>query len=195
VQDQQPVGQAVGNSRKITPGGARGRVLETATRLFYTEGIHTVGVDRIIAEAGVAKATFYHHFPSKDELVSAYLTAEYARQRGVLSSLPGTGVDRIRTIFAKLAELSDGPGFRGCPFLNAAAEFADPAHPVREIVADYRDWFRGFMRTLLAESGRSDAAEVAEFLLVLRDGVTVSGGLGDAATVRAGITTAVTAIL
>ncbi|MBO3748508.1 TetR/AcrR family transcriptional regulator [Streptosporangiaceae bacterium NEAU-GS5] len=174
---------------------ARNRILETATRLFYTEGIHTVGVDRIIAEAGVAKATFYHHFPSKDELVSAYLTTEYERQRGALSALPGEGVERIRTIFAKLAELSDGPGFRGCPFLNAAAEFADPAHPVRTIVGDYRDWFRGLMRSLLAEAGRADADRTAEFLLLLRDGVTVSGGLGDSTTVHTAVETAVGAVL
>ncbi|MFD0630300.1 TetR/AcrR family transcriptional regulator [Catenulispora yoronensis] len=94
---------------------ARDRVLGTATRLFYAEGIHTVGVDRVIADASVAKATFYHHFKSKEDLVLAYLATEYERQRGVLDAVPGTGLDRLAAILAKLADLSAGPGFRGCP--------------------------------------------------------------------------------
>lgn len=173
---------------------ARSRVLDTATRLFYAEGIHTVGIDRVIAEASVAKATFYHHFTSKEELVLAYLTAEYERQRGVLGSLPGAGVERIAAILAKLAELSAGPGFRGCPFLNAAAEYADPEHPVRRLVEDYRDWYRGLMRDSLAEAGRSDAAQKADLLLLVRDGITVAGGLGDQAAVRAGVRTALASV-
>ncbi|WP_214316796.1 TetR/AcrR family transcriptional regulator [Nonomuraea sediminis] len=171
---------------------ARRRLLETASRLFYAEGIHTVGIDRIIAEAGVAKATFYHHFKAKDDLVGAYLSQQYEMQRKALEAAPGDGVERIKLIFERLEELSRGPGFRGCPFLNAAAEFADPAHPVRGIVDDYRDWFRGYMRTLLG--GRADAVAKADFLLVMRDGVAVSAGLGDMAAIRSGIDTALTTI-
>lgn len=173
---------------------ARRRLLDTATRLFYAEGIHTVGIDRIIAEAEVAKATFYHHFKAKDELVVAYLTREYERQRTALEAVPGSGSARITAIFDMLGKLSAGPGFRGCPFLNAAAEFADPAHPVRAVVADYRTWFRDLMRTLLREEGHAAPAHTAEFLLVLRDGVTVSGGLDDLAAVRSAIDIAKAAI-
>ena len=173
---------------------ARARVLDTATRLFYAEGIHTVGVDRVIAEAGVAKATFYHHFKSKEELVLAYLTAEYGRQREVLEGLSGTGVDRIETILVKLAELSAGPGFRGCPFLNAAAEFADPAHPVRHLVDDYRAWYRTLMQDILAAAGRPDADRKADLLLLIRDGVAVAGGLGDQDAVQAGVRAGLAAV-
>ena len=173
---------------------ARSRVLDTATRLFYAEGIHTVGVDRVIAEAPVAKATFYHHFKSKEELVLAYLTTEYARQRGVLGELPGAGVERIAAILAKLAELSAGPGFRGCPFLNAAAEYADPEHPVRRLVEDYRDWYRGLMRDSLVEADRPDATQKADLLLWVRDGITVAGGLGDQAAVQAGVRMALASV-
>ena len=173
---------------------ARARVLDTATRLFYAEGIHTVGVDRVIADAAVAKATFYHHFKSKEELVLAYLTAEYERQRKALESLSGEGVDRIETILAKLAELSAGPGFRGCPFLNAAAEFADPAHPVRRLVDDYRAWYRALMRDILTEAGRPDADRKADLLLLIRDGLAVAGGLGDQAAVHAGVQAALAAV-
>ncbi|GAA3218569.1 TetR/AcrR family transcriptional regulator [Actinocorallia longicatena] len=166
---------------------ARARLLDTATRLFYAEGVHTVGIDRIIAEAGVAKATFYKHFPAKDTLVIAYLAKEYARQREALEALPGTGTERVERIFTLLGDLSCGPGFRGCPFLNAAAEFPDPEHPVRLVVADYREWFRGLMRDLLERSGRDDAAAKADLLLLIRDGLAVSGGLGDETAVAAGV--------
>lgn len=173
---------------------ARDRVLDTATRLFYAEGIHTVGVDRVIAEAGVAKATFYHHFKSKEELVLAYLTTEYARQRGVLGEAGGTGVGRIEIILAKLAEVSAGPGFRGCPFLNAAAEYSDPGHPVRHLVDDYRAWYRDLMRDILLAAGRPDADRKADLLLLVRDGITVAGGLGDQAAVEAGVRTALAVV-
>ncbi|GAA1981928.1 TetR/AcrR family transcriptional regulator [Catenulispora subtropica] len=169
---------------------ARDRVLGTATRLFYAEGIHTVGVDRVIADASVAKATFYHHFKSKEDLVLAYLATEYARQRGVLEAVPGTGLDRLASILTELADLSRGPGFRGCPFLNAAAEYPDAATPVRRLVDEYRAWYRGLMYDLLVEAGRSDPDRKADLLLLVRDGIAVAGGLGDQAAVQAGVRTA-----
>jgi AcrR family transcriptional regulator len=173
---------------------ARARVLDTATRLFYTEGIHTVGIDRVIADAAVAKATFYHHFPSKEDLVLTYLATEYDRQRVLLSAVEGTGLERLELILAKLAETSTGPGFRGCPFLNAAAEFADPQHPVRRIVDEYRTWYRDLMREILTAADRPDVDRKADLLLLVRDGITVAGGLGDQAAVQAGIETALAAV-
>ncbi|MFE6864368.1 TetR/AcrR family transcriptional regulator [Nocardia sp. NPDC057668] len=166
---------------------ARERLLDTATRLFYAEGIHTVGIDRIIAEAGIAKATFYRHFKTKDDLVVAYLTREYDRQRTALAQLPGAGVANIEAVFEQLGAISCGPGFRGCPFLNAAVEFADPAHPVRAVVDDYRDWFRELMAEQLRAAGHENPDRAARALLLARDGVAVSGGLADEETVRAGI--------
>ncbi|GAA2024384.1 TetR/AcrR family transcriptional regulator [Catenulispora yoronensis] len=173
---------------------ARDRVLGTATRLFYAEGIHTVGVDRVIADASVAKATFYHHFKSKEDLVLAYLATEYERQRGVLDAVPGTGLDRLAAILAKLADLSAGPGFRGCPFLNAAAEYPDADTPVRHLVDDYRAWYRTLMRGLLVEADRPDPDPKADLLLLVRDGITVAGGLGDQAAVQAGVRTALAVV-
>jgi AcrR family transcriptional regulator len=164
---------------------ARAHLLETATRLFYAEGVHTVNIDRIIAEAGVAKATFYHHFKSKDDLVVAYLTDEFERQRGAYTGVAGTGAERLRATFTLLGDASCGPGFRGCAFLNAAAEFADATHPVRAVVAEYRDFFRDLMRTLLIEADHADPDHTADYLLVIRDGMAVSGALGDTASVRA----------
>lgn len=173
---------------------ARERLLETATRLFYAEGIHTVGIDRIIAEAGIAKATFYRHFKAKDDLVVGYLASEYTRQRGVLESVGEPGMAGITAIFERLGELACGPGFRGCPFLNAAIEFPDPDHGVRSVVAEYRGWFLDLMREHLVTAGHNDPETAAHYLLLVRDGVTISGGVGDADTVRAGVRTALAQI-
>ncbi|TCJ90116.1 TetR/AcrR family transcriptional regulator [Nocardia alba] len=173
---------------------ARERLLDTATRLFYTEGVHAVGIDRIIAEAAIAKATFYRHFKSKDDLVVAYLQREYARQREVLESVPGEGLAAITTIFDALRDISCGPGFRGCPFLNAAVEFTDPRHPVRRVVDDYRTWFRELMAEHLRADGHRAPESTARVLLLTRDGVTISGGVGDNDTVRAGIDAAMALI-
>ncbi|NNH72136.1 TetR/AcrR family transcriptional regulator [Nocardia uniformis] len=173
---------------------ARDRLLETAARLFYAEGIHTVGIDRIIAEAEIAKATFYRHFKTKDDLVVAYLTREYARQRERLDAAPEAGMARLSAIFETLGELSCGPGFRGCPFLNAAIEFPDPAHAVRTVVAEYRAWFLDLMRAQLVAAGHDDVDTAAHYLLLVRDGVALSGGVGDVDTVRAGVRTALAQI-
>jgi AcrR family transcriptional regulator len=177
---------------------ARRRVLDTATRLFYAEGVHTVGIDRIIAEAGVAKATFYHHFPAKDELVRAYLTEQSEQQRAAARGLragDADPLDLVFTVFEVIGEVGCGPGFRGCAFLNAAAEYPDPGHPVRLVVAEHRRWFRGLLCELLTAARHPDPEGTADLLVVLRDGLTVGSHLDDAVTVRAGIRTAVTGLL
>lgn len=170
---------------------ARRRVVDTAARLFYAEGIHTVGIDRIIAEAGVAKATFYSHFPAKNDLVAEYLSEQHASQRAKVAALRAEGAaqgrppqDTIRAVFDAITLIGCGPGFRGCAFLNAAAEYPDPGHPVRRVVAGFRGWFRDTMRELLAEAGHPDPGRTAEMLLLVRDGVVVGSHLDDATTVR-----------
>ena len=164
---------------------ARDRVLGTASALFYREGVHAVGIDRIIAEAGVAKATFYHHFPAKDELVRAYLVAEYGRQRtaleAVVAGAPGPR-EALLAIFDLLVSNAADPQFRGCPFTNAAAEYPDPNHPVRRTIADYRRWNRGLFRALLAEAGHPAPEGTATMLMMLRDGVVGGGSLDEPGT-------------
>lgn len=165
---------------------ARRRVLETATRLFYAEGIHAVGIDRIIAEAGVAKATFYSHFPAKSDLIREYLSEQNDAQRAMVESM----ISRCRAkgrsprqtifkIFDAVGDIGCVPGYRGCPFLNAAAEYPDPAHPVRTVVADYRRWFRGMLAELLTDAGHPDPDRTAGLLLLVRDGLTVGTELDD----------------
>ncbi|QFY07596.1 TetR family transcriptional regulator [Nonomuraea phyllanthi] len=164
---------------------ARTRILETAARLFYSEGVHAVGIDRIIAEASVAKATFYHHFPGKDDLVRAYVNEQSAAQRATVAAM---GIEspreRLHAVFTYMCDFGSGPGYRGCPFVNTSAEYPDPAHPVRQAIAEHRRWNRDLYRDLLAADGHPDAERTADILLLLRDGIAVGFEQEDHATVR-----------
>jgi AcrR family transcriptional regulator len=164
---------------------ARRRVLDAASALFYAEGIHAVGVDRVIAEAAVAKATFYHHFPSKDDLVRAYLQEQSDLIRHATVPAGETHEERIVSVFDSIGAYACGPGFRGCAFINAAAEYPDADHPVRRVVTDHRQWFRGVLADLLHAAGHHDPERTATMLLMLRDGLVVTGGLDDPAEARA----------
>jgi AcrR family transcriptional regulator len=160
----------------------RTRLLETATRLFYAEGVRAIGVDRIVAEAGVAKATFYHHFPAKDELVRAYVEDQSRLQRATAAQIrEAQPRDTVLAIFDSVGDLGRDPGYRGCPFVNAAAEYPDPAHPVRQAIAEHRRWFRELLRDLLAADGHPDAERTADVLAALKDGLLVGSDLDDPA--------------
>jgi AcrR family transcriptional regulator len=172
------VSRTISERRSDSP--ARRRVLDTATALFYAEGVHAVGIDRIIAEAGVAKATFYHHFPAKDELVRAYVERQSQLGQAAIARIgPRSPRTMLLAIFDLIADAAGQPGYRGCPFVNAAAEYPDPASPVRKAVDDHRRWNRDLLRELLAADGHPDAARTADVLVVLSDGLLVSGELDD----------------
>jgi len=165
----------------------RERILAVADERFYAEGIRAVSADRLIAAAGVSKVTFYRHFPSKDDLVLAYLDGRVALERHALEQLRRQAGDACGTLLAiarAIADMSCSPGFRGCPFINAAAEYADPAHPTRRAVAAHRAWFATFLQELLREMAIPDRAAVAEQLIILRDGGMVRGYLDADPTAR-----------
>lgn len=175
---------------------ARDRLVGTATALFYGHGIHAVGIDRIIAEAGVAKATFYHHFPTKDALVAAYLTDQSRLQREAMAGLADLAPrDALLAFFDAVADSTRDPVFRGCQFVNAAAEFPDPGHPVRRVVAEHRAWLRGVLRDWLVADGCDDPDVVADLLVVVRDGIVVGGDLDGTDRVRAVVRAAVGRVL
>jgi AcrR family transcriptional regulator len=161
---------------------ARTRLLSTASQLFYAEGLHSVGIDRIISTAGVTRATLYRHFPSKDDLVVAYLTAgddavrARVEQARAQSESPE---DVIRAVAAAIADDIRRPGFRGCAFLNAAAEYPDPAHPVHRAVMRHRDWFFEAIAGLFAETGKPDAEPAGRHFVMLRDGAMTAGCLSE----------------
>jgi AcrR family transcriptional regulator len=157
---------------------ARHRVLKTADRLFYQDGVRAVGVDRIIAEAGVAKMSLYNHFPSKDDLILAVLkyrevsTLEFFRsamdRHGRMAKSP------LRAFFAALKDYFESAGFRGCPFQNAAIELADPAHPGTAFARGHKQRFGEFLRGLVEESIGKAAAKVAPAVSLLVEGAIVT---------------------
>jgi AcrR family transcriptional regulator len=161
---------------------ARLRLLTTATRIFYSEGIHSVGVDRIIAEAKVTRATFYRHFPGKEDLVVAYLrVADQAIRDQVdaaVVAIPAAS-DALRTVAEGIAAGIRSPGFRGCAFLNAVAEYPDPGHPVHQVVLAHRQWFLDTINTLLARIEETSAEAAAQHFVMLRDGAMAAGCLFD----------------
>ena len=159
-------------------GAARRRLLDTATRLFYRNGIHAVGIDRIIAEADVAKATFYNHFPSKDDLVVAYLDEQDRLGREAVAALRKRPPrEMILAIMGRISEAATAGGWRGCPFLNAAAEYPDPSGPVRQAINARRTWYHDTLRQLLAEDGDAEPSVTASLLVALSDGLLESAYL------------------
>ncbi len=163
---------------------ARQRLLETATRLFYAEGIHAVGIDRIIAEAGVAKATFYNHFPSKDDLVVAYIADQDRLGRAAVEALRReTPRATIAAIVGRIGDAAIAGGYRGCPFLNAAAEYADPASSVRRAIGMQRQWYRDLLKDLLADAGDPTPKVTAELLVAISDGLLESAYIDDPARI------------
>ncbi len=161
---------------------ARARLLSKASELFYSEGLHSVGIDRIIAAAPVTRATLYRHFPSKDDLVVAYLTQadDAIRTRVNAARTPDASPDDIiRTVARSIADDIQSPGFRGCAFLNAAAEYPDPIHPVHQAVLRHRQWFLATIAELFSETGKPDPEPAARHFVMLRDGAMAAGCLSD----------------
>lgn len=165
---------------------ARRRLLDTATRLFYEGGIHAVGIDRIIAEAGVAKATFYKHFPSKDDLVVAYVEEQDRLGRAAVAALPKRPPrEMVAAILGRISDAATAGGWRGCPFLNAAAEYPDPASKVRQAIDARRVWYHDSLQGLLAEDGDPAPSVTASLLVALSDGLLEIAYLDDPAVVPA----------
>lgn len=157
---------------------ARQRILETADRLFYQDGIRAVGIDRIIAEADVAKMSLYKHFPSKDDLILAVL--KYREEKileffGMAMERHGSRTkDKLRAFFAALKDWFESPGFRGCAFQNAAVELADPKHPGSEFVKGHKRRFQEFLAGLVEESLGKRSVKVAPAVGLLVEGAIVT---------------------
>src|ERR1043165_4494496 len=164
--------------RKRETSEARQRILETADRLFYQEGIRAVGIDRIIAEAEVAKMSLYKHFPSKDDLILAVL--QYREEsvleffRSAMERHAKKAKTPLRAFFAALKDFFESTGFRGCPFQNAAVELADPAHPGTEFVRGHKQRFSEFLRGLVEEMVGKSAPKLAPAVAILVEGALVT---------------------
>jgi AcrR family transcriptional regulator len=165
------------------PSEARERLLRTAAGLFYNEGIHAVGVDRVLSEAGVTRATMYRHFPGKEALVAAYLDLEDATIRGYVAAAEeqagGSPRDLVGAVVEGIAEDARRYHTRGCPFINASAEYPDAGSEVRTIVRRHRTWFRDTLASVLAAADVPDPGATADALVLLRDATLVGVYLDD----------------
>jgi Transcriptional regulator len=180
------------------PAPAKIKILAVADDLFYTEGIHTVGVDRIIAEAHVTKATFYKHYRAKELLIVAYVKRRDTQARDYVAGLRSQLDDPsevLRTLVDEIGKEAQRPGFHGCPYINAAAQFSDPEHPVRKAVADHRAWYHATLTELFAEAGHPRPAEGADDLLLARDGALSGGNVGDPVAANGALHRAVERVL
>ena len=155
---------------------ARERLLAAADELFYEEGVHTVGIDRVIEHAGVAKGSLYNTFGSKDELIRAYLSRRhemYIERITKAIDQHSSPRDRLLAVFDALGELRAREGFRGCPFTRASAE-ARPGDAAQQVSAEYRQWVRGLFTELAAENGAADPVTLGWQLDLVYTGASVS---------------------
>ena len=157
------------------PVGARDRIITAADRLFYQRGLH-VGINEIVGEAGVAKTSLYLHFASKDELVAAYLTSRTAGYlalwRQILERTERLAPHaRLDAIFDALRLFVQTDGYRGCPFVNAAAELPDSHHPGYQGIVEYRRYVREeLFASVVRDAGVNEPAEICAQLQVIYDG-------------------------
>ncbi|MGE3239492.1 MAG: TetR/AcrR family transcriptional regulator [Pirellulales bacterium] len=165
-------------SRTKANSEARERILETADRLFYRDGFRAVGIDRIIAEAEVAKMSLYKHFASKDELLLAVL--KYREEKVLaffVSAMKHHGKrtkDPLRAFFLALQDWFESPGFRGCVFQNVAAELADAKHPGMHFVREHKHRFQQFLAGLVTEALGKAGAKVAPAVGLLVEGAIIT---------------------
>jgi AcrR family transcriptional regulator len=168
------VGGTFRMNRVPTRASARERLLAAASQLFHEAGIQATGVDAIIAAAGVAKATFYRHFPAKDDLVVAWLRDPRARWldrvRSSVDARHPDGPEAIPAFFDALADWLEAEDYRGCPYLNTSAEMTDPTHPARVVVVDFLQEVEDYLADLLAAARVRDTRALARELQALAAG-------------------------
>jgi AcrR family transcriptional regulator len=200
IVDTSPIGQRapwVAGSHHSPVAPAKRRILETANRLFYDEGIRSVGIDRLISESGVTKATFYKHYGSKDRLIVEYISQRHVFAKDAVEQVIRDNSDpavAIREILDMIVEDVVSPGFRGCPFINAATEFTDSRHAVRQIVFD-REWYAETMSNLLKQLGHPLPGDGGDELVLARDGAMTGGYAGDPIAATTAFTRVVSRVL
>jgi AcrR family transcriptional regulator len=161
---------------------AKQRLLRAADDLFYNEGIHTVGIDRVIAHAGVAKGSLYYSFSGKDELVQEYLT----QRHGMWAERVTAGIEahtdpraRILAVYDVLGELFAQPDYRGCAFMNATAEAAPDSVEARA-GATFRAWVHDLFLGLATDARSAKPKQLAETLVLLYDGAVATAQMDNA---------------
>lgn len=154
----------------------RARLLRVSAELFYRHGINAVGVDRVLSESKVTRATMYRHFAGKEGLVVAYLDAEDAQLRQYAALAEAQSADarqQLEIIIDAIANDAVRYHNRGCPFINAAAEFPDADSPVRSVITRHRSWFRSALVEVASAAGLREPEAIASSLVLLRDAALV----------------------
>lgn len=168
-------------NRSVSP---RERILAAADRLFYERGIRAVGVDAVAAAADVSKRTLYQHYPSKDELIAAYLTGRFSRHLAPASDAPAR--EQILGYFDRIEAMVADGSFRGCPYVNAVSELADAKHPAARIAVQFKEQRRQWYRSLLERLDVSDPDSLATQIQLLAEGAIATALVrGDPAAARA----------
>ncbi len=156
----------------------RNDLIEKALELFKAEGFHATGIDRILGEAGIAKMTLYNHFRSKDDLIVAVLERHqerfFAWLQNRVRQLASDPEARLLALFDAYGEWFQARHFRGCPLMNAAAEFPDPDSKVRQAVRAHKEQLYAALCEVTQAAGAARPRELAFELLVLLEGATVS---------------------
>jgi AcrR family transcriptional regulator len=157
------------------PRSTREQIIQAADALFYGEGIRAASMDAIAAKASVTKRTIYYHFPSKDDLIAAYLTARdeptFARQAAWLDETKGDLPEQVLGLFENLARAMSTPRWKGCGFIRAAAELAaTPGHPARKIASSHKKRFEAWLEGRIAAAGLSEPALRARQVMIILDG-------------------------
>jgi len=168
---------------KASTTNPRQRILVAADRLFYGNGITNVGVQQLVDEAEVTRVTFYRHFPSKDDLVLAYLQDRAVRAHeavgGLLAQYDGDPRGALHAWAVAVTQDGVIDEYRGCTFVNAAAEYGDPDHPVRRAAIAQRTWVAETTAELLRQAGHPEPEVASRVLLALRTGFVFASGLED----------------
>jgi len=158
---------------------ARERILAVASDLFYRQGVRAVGIDTIIAAAGVAKMSLYRAFPSKDDLVAAYLERRnvefWARWERTLAPYPDEPRRQLETLLDAIMRRTLTEAYRGCPFLNTATEFPGSTLPADAVIRAHKHQVNARLRTLAAGAGARDPQALADQLQLLIDGAYSAG--------------------
>jgi AcrR family transcriptional regulator len=153
---------------------AKERILQVASELFYQEGIRAVGIDRIIAESGVAKASFYRNFATKDDLIVAFLEQRLPRSLERIEEarlrFPNQPIEQLRFLFQSISDRMKEPGFRGCPYMNTAVEFPDIEHPAHAKAVESRHILWCHVKQMATEAGARDPEALASQLEILHSG-------------------------
>ncbi len=156
----------------------RDHLMATAWRLFYRDGLRVVGIDTILAEAGVAKMTLYNHFASKEELIIAILEKRDCEFRESIVAKVGTAgsdpVERLLSVFDWLESWFGTENFKGCVFIRALSEYPEPTHPIHKTAWRHKEAIQATLADLCAAVGAKDPTALANTLSLLIDGAIVA---------------------